>query len=543
MNTTNISASIAASPSGIEADPEALSNEVTEAADFASEILIGPFRFIAAELRDVTDAHAELVHEREWLLHPSEKMLRLQGNVFALQNVLDGTGTVWVKLAPAPFARSRQTEWDISIERAERLTLNSEDGYEWVTVAYSGGKWGRIAALHAFQRTRRGYQAGRDGLLLCNTWGDRSRDAHLNVAFLEREIEKAAQLGADVVQIDDGWQQGITSNSTKAASGGVWNGFWDSDPHFWDVHKERFPEGISALVEQARERGLKFGLWFAPDSTNHAANWERDAGAVLRLHREYGINYFKIDALKIASEEGEENLQKFFAYVREESNEAVTFDLDITAEARFGYFGLIEAGPLFIENRYTDWKNYWPHQTLRMAWQLAHWVDPVRLRVEWLNNSRNAEKYNDHPLSPVYWPTATLFAMTMWCSPLGWFEVQNLPQAYYDEVAPLIEKWKEHRDAIFGGTMLPIGAAPDGAAWTGFVSLHPQTGAGYALLFRELNPSATWEVELPFGKTVDGSCDVLGGDGSAQVKNGRLEVDVPEALGFLWVRLPSTTTG
>jgi hypothetical protein len=68
-------------------------------------------------------------------------------------------------------------------------------------------------------------------------------------------------------------------------------------------------------------------------------------------------------------------------------------------------------------------------------------------------------------------------------SPLGWFEVQNLPPAYVQEAAPLIAIWKKHRNRINQGTILPIGEAPDGTSWTGFVSTSANARTVYALLF------------------------------------------------------------
>ena len=95
------------------------------------------------------------------------------------------------------------------------------------------------------------------------------------------------------------------------------------------------------------------------------------------------------------------------------SSGQVVFDLDVTAQTRPGYFGAMEAGPLFVENRYTDWHRYWPHQTLRNLWKLSRWVDPRRLRMEWLNHTRNTEKYANDPLAPAAWsPDANRVAFT-----------------------------------------------------------------------------------------------------------------------------------
>ena len=522
-----------ATPTGIEVDALA----PISAPDAKISFPTGRTRLIQVVLRDQSDARAELVEENEWLLMTCEAETLLQGNVFVLEDIVEESGTIFVKLAPLPHARAIKSEWDVRFNGNGHFERNQSDGYQWRAVAYEGGKWGRIAAMHAMQREIRPYNAAQDGLLLTNTWGDRGRDAHLNTAFMEREIEGAARLGADVMQIDAGWHSGVDANSVKSQGDGIWDGFWDSDPNFWEVDVVRFPEGLNGLFDKARAKNLRVGLWFAPDSLGEAANWERDADLILRHHRELGVNFFKIDALKITTPQSEANFRKLFAKVNAESHGAVTFDLDITAEHRFGYFGLIEPGPLFVENRYTDFHRYWPHHTLRVAWQLAHWIDPVRLRLEWLNNARNLEKYADDPLSPALYRPDTLFATVMMCAPLGWFEIQNLPESYFEEAAPLIAKWKIERAAMCSGTILPVGAAPDGVAWTGFVSLGADRKSGYALLFRELNSSADYELRVPMLESLSAHVEILGGQGSATLEAGVLKVNIPEKLRFLWVRI------
>jgi len=84
---------------------------------------------------------------------------------------------------------------------------------------------------------------------------------------------------------------------------------------------------------------------------------------------------------------------------------------------------------------------------------------------------------------------------------------------------------------------MPIGSAPDGLEWTGFVSYSKNHDSGYILVFRELNPSAEWSEKLPVfaGRNYDVS--VLGGKGSARLTAGELRVSIPDAPGFLWVRV------
>ena len=56
---------------------------------------------------------------------------------------------------------------------------------------------------------RRKYREGMGGkslVAMSNTWGDRNRDSRICEAFVMKEIDAAAELGLDIVQIDDGWQ-------------------------------------------------------------------------------------------------------------------------------------------------------------------------------------------------------------------------------------------------------------------------------------------------------------------------------------------------
>ena len=144
---------------------------------------------------------------------------------------------------------------------------------------------------------------------MSNTWGDRSRDARINQDFILKEIEAGARLGVDAVQIDDGWQKGRTANSART-KGGVWNGYWAADANFWQPDPKRFPGGLATVVQAAREKGMKFGLWYGPDSSNDVANWQRDADRILELHRTLGIDYFKLDSVKVQTVVAEENLRR-----------------------------------------------------------------------------------------------------------------------------------------------------------------------------------------------------------------------------------------
>jgi alpha-galactosidase len=524
------------SVAGVESDKSKAKAKLVRF-DAIEDLILSPahLQFTAVELLDQTDERSELVFEKDWL--PVQETIQVPGNIFYTEDILTGRGLIFVKLAPLPPARPVKSEWDARFAAKERRLTFAGQGYPSATLAYSGGRAGRIAALQNFQRQLRAYDPQRDAMFLSNTWGDRSRDARINETFLRAEIDAGARLGVDVIQVDDGWQQGKSANSASVAGGGAWGKFYAADTNFWLPHTERFPDGIKPLVQAAAAKGMKFGLWFAPDSEDCMTNWQRDADRLLDLYRNNGIAYFKIDAVKMESRQAEINLRKFYHRVQTESAGRVVFDADATAGLRPTYFGTYNAGSIFVENRYTDWGNYWPHATLRNLWKLAQYVDPLRLRMEFLNNTRNEEKYEHDPLAPANYAPDTLFATVMFANPLGWFEVSNLPEDYIEKVSKLVAVWKNDRAKIFSGSIIPIGHEPDGVNWTGFISVSADRASARAVIFRERNADDSWTTELPLLAALGQRVTVLAGDGKIIFKNGRLMAKIPNQLGYLFIRI------
>ncbi len=534
--------------SGIEQDIPAKTEEAPKEAKPAKSLSVLSQHLLLTQaiLQDQTDGHNELASERQWLLHPSEKELALQGNVFAVEDVRAGTGHVFVKRAPLPYARPVKSTFDFRVAPVQggfRFDLYENGSFEagsWTVIDYSGGLAGRTRALQSWQRSLRpATEAHAVPKFLCNTWGDRSRDSRIQEGFILQEIEAACKIGAEIVQIDDGWQRGVSANSVLAAQkGGVWEGFWKADPKFWEPHPERFPNGLEPLVKAAEAAGVEIGLWFAPDSWSEFVNWRKDAARLLELFKGFGIRHFKVDGVMALTETAQSNLASFFKALREGSNGEIAIDLDITAQIRPGYYGAIEAGPLFVENRYSDWHNYWPHQTLRTLWKLCPWVDPARLRMELLNNSRNSDKYEGDPLAPQLYPPATLFAIAMFANPLGWFEISNLPASYFESLPSLVAVWKRIRKELFSGALMQLGEAPDGFSWTGLLSLGEGSSQGYAILFRERSANTKAAFKLPGGLQAKSfSWELLAGKGLAEAHGDSLLVEIPEELGFALVKL------
>ncbi len=528
------SANSSSVPSGVEEDACALA-ERQEDADVAFE---SPHVKVTAwDLADQTDAHNELVTKREWLLMPGEAPFELSLNVIDVMETQTGRGVVFVRKAPLPHARSdRRPDFRIVSGRPHVVKV-LPSSYPCERISYEGGVVGRHRALMAAERSWRAYVPGRDGLLLSNTWGDRARDAHLNEKFILGEIAAAADIGVDVVQIDDGWQKGRSANSVAANGKGVWDGYWATDPSFWDVDDVRFPNGLGVIASAAKERGISLGLWFGPDSSDEAANWERDADILLKYWRDFGVRHYKIDSMKSRSALALKRQSALFDRVLKESGGDISFDLDVTAEIRPGYFGMPGIGPVFVENRYTDWGKYWPHQTLRNLWSLCEVVDPVRLRMEFLNLERNSEKYGDDSLAPLRWTPDAVFASVMVASPLAWCELSSLSRESVMSLKPIVAKWKRERDRIHSGIVFPVGSRPDGNSWTGFVVEASDGKGGYAILFRCGDRRAEWSLDLDGYMSSPTSLVVLSGKGAAKLDGGRIAVSVPDRLGYLWLRI------
>ena len=479
----------------------------------------------------------------ERLLMAYDAAFSMAASALDCRDMLTGEGLALVRLAPMPASRPEKVE-DFILHGGQRRVALLANGYPLAELAYSGGDAGRQRALVAFQRAIRPYRPGRDGMLLSNTWGAGNRDSRICQDFLLKEIDAGAKIGVDVIQIDDGWQRGRTANSKKKAVEGVekvWNGYWAADPRFWTEDRERFPDGLDFLVARAKERGMRFGLWFGPDSSDDCVNWKRDAECLLDYHSRLGIDYFKMDSLKLLTPLALERNRMMFDMMQRESGGDMVFDLDCTAEIRPGFLGLLDVGPMFVENRYTLRPVYWPHHTLKNLWDLSHLIDPVRLRMEFNNPDTNHDKYGGSPLCHGNYRPDALFATVMAASPLAWMELSDVSDKSVAALAPLVRTWKAERTRWHGGVIHPVGSRPDGVEWTGFVSEAADGRGGYALLFRELNKSESYTLDLApiFGSRPLAVDSVIGGRGKARLDGSSLSVTIPETLDFVWVKLSS----
>lgn len=457
------------------------------------------------EFFDYTDWNDNLVVEREWFTY---RRNTFKGNLLFANDELDGNGFFFLKEAPCSSTQLHYTGADFVADFSDFMVvglgavasdIRENDWtrlYGCVTGIYAGGEREALPALRKYQKQLRLQTAKQDEMIMLNTWGDRSQDSKIDEKFCLAELDKAARMGITVFQLDDGWQNGKSPNSKTA--GGSFNDIWKKRD-YWIPNPVKFPHGLKPIVEKGKKLGIRIGLWFNPSIQDDFADWQKDADVIISLYHQYGIECFKIDGLQIPTKQAEKNLRKLFDRVLEQTQHKVIFNLDATAGRRGGYHFMNEYGNIFLENRYTDWGNYYPYRTLRNLWQLSRYVPAEKLQVEFLNNWRNHDKYPPTDVfAPQHYSFEYLFAVTLAAQPLAWMEASNLPESAFNQTA-LSEAYKKIQLPFHQGTILPIGEEPSGRSWTGFQSIS-NAHSGFIIVYREDNNRSSAQLKTWLSK-------------------------------------------
>ena len=495
----------------------------------------------SVEFFDRTDIHNNLVHTKESVAF--SKPVNLRGNVLIATDLISDERLFVLKEAPLGESQLLYpgsdflVKWgEITIQNLGVLYPEVPNNQWYQCYAYVLGIGGAtdqetLLTIRDYMKSTRKQTEGGEEMIMLNTWGDRGQDGKISEGFALNELKKGKELGITHLQLDDGWQQGLSKNS-KTASGNLWDQWSRED---WEPHPSRFPSGLGPVVEAASNLGIELALWFHPSNANSYSSWKEDAQIVLDLYNKWGIRTFKIDGMELSDKNADIQMRKFFELVATRSNGEVIFNVDATAGRRGGYFYLNEYGNIFLENRYTDWGNYYPHWTLRNLWQLSEYVPPEKFQIEFLNNSRNPHMYDeDDPLRPSSIPFGYIFATAMAGQPLAWMESSGLPPEAF-KINSNIETYKVVMDEFHKGSILPIGQEPDGQSWTGFQSI-TDNESGYILVYRENSEHASFEVQtfLPGNKHVRLE-KVLGSGMSGEIlsgKSGELEFIFPDKFSY-----------
>ena len=484
-------------------------------------------------LTDKTDGNDNYVscHSEEIYVNRNSSF---PGSIFVLAS--NDSGLMLVKEAPCIASQLSRTQNDLFVKpRAGGFASLVGSGISAAKVSSTplplyGSTVGVGSPDDLIKLYRRHYSKvflGSELFAMSNTWGDRSRDTALCEEFMLRERECAEHIGVDFMQLDDGWQKGLSANSALSKSG-VWTtGFYKSDPGFWNVNPTKFPSGLTPLMSDK----TSLALWFSADGDEDYANHSRDAERLADLSHEYNIKQFKLDGTIIKNKLCEKNLIDFLTETRRLAKD-VSFNLDITSGVRLGYLVRKEIGTIFVENRYTDWTNYYPHTTLKNLWQLSKLFPTRKFQFELLNNLRNSEKYEAAApgdiLAPANYDIDWLFASVMVSNPLFWMEMQHLTKEQTEKLANIVKAWKNERSALSRAEVDPIGSLPDGYAFTGFDA--KLGGCGYLVLLCESG-------ERNFEYDLDADVEVLASSGNFSYSAGKkLSVSFGEPRSYAFLR-------
>lgn len=472
--------------------------DITKPSDDVADSFGCPSRNVnlkAVSLFDRSDITNYLLEEKNM---PFYGITKCDGQIFMLTDTVTGNALLAVKNVPCADYCFLKPKWDLYAEPITNTHIcgcgidtsdlsEEEFVYSYAVALGVCEKEDIVSVYKAYYNTE--YQAT-PPYIMSNTWGDCNHDSRVSQDFILKEIECAAGLGVDVVQIDDGWQMGITSGSVLQ-TGGTFENFRNANPDFWKIDRKKFPDGFRTIAEAAKRHNVKLGLWFGPDNYGDYQYWSEDADVLLSFYREYGISYFKLDAIRCVNRECEKNLVKMLSKVRKESGGAVVFNMDITGRERFGYLLHREFGDLFLENRYTDRCSYYPHATLRNLWDLSHYIPAGRFQIEVLNNGRNTELYDDI-LAPACYDIDYTFALVMAAKPLMWMELSGLQEESAKRLQKIIEVYKRYRDDFLEAE--PILERPDGFSLTGFLIRGKERN--YLLMLREQSEKCEADYEV-----------------------------------------------
>lgn len=103
--------------------------------------------------------------------------------------------------------------------------------------------------------------------IVINNWEAMYFDA--NEEKMKKFIVDCAGLGIDVIVMDDGWFG--RRNSDKGSLGD------------WFVNEEKYPKGLSSLIETCHDHGFGFGIWVEPEMVS-------DDSQLYQLHSDWCIH-------------------------------------------------------------------------------------------------------------------------------------------------------------------------------------------------------------------------------------------------------------
>lgn len=342
------------------------------------------------------------------------------------------------------------------------------------TIVYSGGEDGMQLALKKFDRTRYPVFAERDIMIINDTWGPANPGGGQFAAedYLLKEIPLLADLGVDVLRIDDGWQ--ISP--------------WGGEK---EVFRPSYRDGWKNIIESCKKNDVKLGLWIAIQRA-------KQQDLLLNL-KEADVVTWKVDFDHLNNRSAFENRFKGIREVMKNAWMKTQFSFcPEYDDPRYGWYYAKEYGSIYFQNIQEALPEHLimvPYHVLRQHWLMSKYFNSNKLQVLLQNPKRVDTRYSDADKHGHGY----CFAMGLPFIPVFFQSAQYLDKIGRLELKSLISLYKEHREKMFDCYSFPIGETPTNASWAGFQFINDKQDAGYLLLFRELhNGEANKPIQLKF---------------------------------------------
>lgn len=152
----------------------------------------------------------------------------------------------------------------------------------WTWSSSGTGQLSRNLHRWAIKYTVR--EGGKPRPILLNNW--EATGFNFDEQRIVSLFDGAKELGADLFLLDDGWfANKYPRDNDKAGLGD------------WEVNAKKLPHGLSFLADEAKKRGIRFGIWLEPEMVNpKSALYEQHPDwAIAEPHRDIETSRNQMD--------------------------------------------------------------------------------------------------------------------------------------------------------------------------------------------------------------------------------------------------------
>lgn len=125
-------------------------------------------------------------------------------------------------------------------------------------LALTYSREGLSGASRSFHRWGREYRLAHGNVprkILLNSWEGVYFD--ITQEGMEQMMSDIASMGGELFVMDDGWFGSKYQRNSDNSSLGDWT-----------VDRKKLPEGLGGLIDDAKKKGIQFGIWIEPEMTN-----------------------------------------------------------------------------------------------------------------------------------------------------------------------------------------------------------------------------------------------------------------------------------